>query len=109
MLLDIWTSGEGFGGGTGGGETTGDFFAYSLRDYRVATGEDVDGGVSMLGPGVHSDVAFCNDHHARKPVRVELVEDWFDDGRAGLVGGFDEGVLQRFLFEKERLRAIGEL
>ena len=64
-----------------------------LRLERLAAGEDVHGGVPVLGPGVDREVGLGDDDHAADPERVELVKDDVDDGRLSPLGGLDHRAL----------------
>jgi hypothetical protein len=45
-----------------------------FRDFWAAAGEDVHGGVAMLGPGVDGEVTLCDDDHATDALGQEWVK-----------------------------------
>ena len=47
--------------------------------HRVSAGEQVDGGVSVLGPRVDREMAFRYDHDAAHPMRAESMECALND------------------------------
>ena len=57
-----------------------------LSDEGIAAGEDVDGGVLMLWPGVDGDVALGDDDDSAEAVWIELMDGGFHDGGARVYG-----------------------
>ncbi len=92
-ILNARTAVNRLAGDLSGGEAFFDFALYSTCNDRIATGENVDRCVSVLWPGVDGDVAFGDDDYSGEAVWTELMEDGFDHGGPGGVGGFDEGCL----------------
>ncbi len=73
--------------GVGGGlEMVDQALINFLSDVGIAAGEDVDGGVLMLWPGVDSDVALCDDDDSAEAVWIELMDGGFHDGGARVCG-----------------------
>ena len=58
----------------------------------LAAGEDVDGGVAVLGPGVDAEVGLGDGDDAGHALGVELVEGLTEDSGAHKLGGGEEGV-----------------
>ena len=61
-------------------------------DLRAA-GEDVQGRVAVLRPGVNREVALLDDDESRDAVGDKGVEGGFDDSGAGGLGSFDKTAL----------------
>src|SRR5207249_978779 len=66
-----------------------------LRLEGVPAREDVDGCISVLGPGVDGEMGLGDDDDAADAEGVELVEDDVDDGGLGSLRRLDQGFLHR--------------
>src|SRR3989304_5805212 len=69
--------------------------AGDLGQNPTPASEDVNGGVSVLRPGVDGQVGFGDHDHAAHPVRGEAVKGGPDDGCPSLASGSPPGRLAR--------------
>src|SRR3972149_1844465 len=60
----------------------------------IATGEDIDSGISMFRPGVDEQVRLSDNNYTADPMRIELVECLFDYRSSSPFCCVDQQVLQ---------------
>src|SRR3972149_932407 len=60
----------------------------------IATGEDIDSGISMFRPGVDKQVGLSDYDHTADPMRIELVERLFDYRSSSPVSCVNQQVFQ---------------
>src|SRR3970040_1749661 len=67
----------------------------------LAAGENIHGGVCVLGPCMDGEVGFRNDHDAADAEGAELVEMDADDGGFGDLGRRDHGLFHSLYITEE--------
>jgi hypothetical protein len=64
--------------------------ADSLVIEFAAAGENIDGSISMLGPGVNGDVGLGNHDDATDTMRSKVMKQSFDNGATAMAHGITE-------------------
>ena len=80
-----------------------------IQVHRGSAAEDVDRGVTVLGPCVNGNVGFGDRRDARDSLWSEFVHHDFDDGGAGELEALLEHLLDFREIIEIRERASGEV